>query len=236
MNFKLLSVAAVAAMGLSATANAATTCTGSVCTDGTISVTVTSTPEASLPGGVFTPGLMPAGSTMIDNFDTVSPAYGFTVSGGQIFAASTGIAAAPPGDTTAFEAVQPGAAFTITDTHGRLTSISFYMGSPDDTLPTFFNELDLTVNGGHTIALQGGQIWGGSAGGGDQTKGFLITYTFAPDTVHSLTFSQVGSPAFEFDNLSGVSVPEPASWALMIMGFGLAGATLRGKRRQGAAA
>jgi hypothetical protein len=35
---------------------------------------------------------------------------------------------------------------------------------------------------------------------------------------------------------SFISVPEPASWALMISGFGLAGAHLRGRRRRTAAA
>ncbi|MGZ3375793.1 MAG: PEPxxWA-CTERM sorting domain-containing protein, partial [Phenylobacterium sp.] len=40
-----------------------------------------------------------------------------------------------------------------------------------------------------------------------------------------------------FDNLAGtLAVPEPASWALMIMGFGAAGAMLRSKRRQTATA
>jgi hypothetical protein len=39
---------------------------------------------------------------------------------------------------------------------------------------------------------------------------------------------------FGVDNLTLASVPEPASWALMIVGFGSAGAMLR-RRRQGAA-
>ncbi|PZQ62265.1 MAG: hypothetical protein DI570_11570 [Phenylobacterium zucineum] len=30
--------------------------------------------------------------------------------------------------------------------------------------------------------------------------------------------------------MSGTAVPEPASWALMILGFGAAGATLRARR------
>ena len=38
------------------------------------------------------------------------------------------------------------------------------------------------------------------------------------------------------DPVSGGGVPEPASWALMILGFGGAGAALRGQRRRHAAA
>jgi hypothetical protein len=37
-------------------------------------------------------------------------------------------------------------------------------------------------------------------------------------------------------NVVGGGVPEPAEWALMLMGFGLIGATLRTSRRQGVAA
>jgi hypothetical protein len=244
MKTKLFAAAAFAAMSLgAAAANAGiATCSGGSCTDGVVTINVTSVAEADLASGgkgVFTPGLMPSGFTMIDNFDTVNPAHGFTVTGNNIFPGGVGGAAAPPDDKTSYESVQPGAsnAFTITDDDGRLTAISFYMGSPDDG-SDFFNQLDLTVNGGDTISLQGGNIWGGSPGGGDQTKGFLITYTFSPvgTAVKTLAFSQVGSPAFEFDNLSGITVPEPASWALMIGGFGLAGASLRAKRRLAATA
>jgi hypothetical protein len=39
-----------------------------------------------------------------------------------------------------------------------------------------------------------------------------------------------------FVGQSGGAVPEPASWALMLTGFGAAGATLRGSRRQAASA
>jgi hypothetical protein len=74
--------------------------------------------------------------------------------------------------------------------------------------------------------------------GGDATYHF--SYTFAP-TGASTTISFFGNAtqAFEderfgIDNVSVTGVPEPASWALMILGFGSAGAVLR--RRKGALA
>ena len=117
------------------------------------------------------------------------------------------------------------------------------MGSPDgntDGSGSPQNNLTLTVNGNlGPIVLHGPDIWGGplvETGDGNQDTGFLITYVFTPNSVHSLTFTETGAPAFEIDNVAGISVPEPASWALMIMGFGLAGATMRAKRRQALAA
>jgi len=40
--------------------------------------------------------------------------------------------------------------------------------------------------------------------------------------------------AFEFDDIAANAVPEPASWAMLIMGFGLVGAAAR--RRKAAVA
>jgi hypothetical protein len=229
MKTTLLAAAAFAAMGLTASSALAST----VITQNGESVTIDAVAvpwSATLTGG--------PGFTMIDDFDSIDPASGYTVTGGQIFTTSVGIAAAPPGDTSSFEGVQTDSPFTITKTVGSLSSISFYMGSPDgNTVGTGSpqNNLTLTIDGVlGPIVLHGPDIWGGpgveSGDGNQQVGGFLITYRFTPNMVHSLTFTQTGSPAFEIDNVSG-AVPEPASWALMIVGFGAAGAMLRGKRR-----
>jgi hypothetical protein len=239
MKIKLLAAAAFAVTAFAATSSfAATTCSGTpvVCTNGTESVTITSTQTD------WTAALTAPGFSMIDDFDGVNPAAGYSVSGGQTFTGSSGVAAAPRNgsvvDTSKYEGVQVGNPFTITDTNGSLTDISFYMSSPDDFANgSLENLLSLSVNGGPALLLSGSQLWGGSpAGNGDQSLGFLVTYHFAPNTVHSLTFSQEGGPAFEFDNLAGISVPEPASWALMLLGFGGAGAALRSNRRRAMAA
>ena len=60
--------------------------------------------------------------------------------------------------------------------------------------------------------------------------------TFGDKTVTSVVFAS-SQNSFEFDNIATVSaVPEPATWAMMIMGFGLAGSAVRNSRRKAAAA
>ena len=55
-----------------------------------------------------------------------------------------------------------------------------------------------------------------------------ITFTGADRTnVTGLRFNSPTSDAFEFDNVTVNAVPEPASRGLMILGFGMVGASLR---------
>ena len=120
---------------------------------------------------------------------------------------------------------------TLTVTKGYLTEFSFYLGSPDAYNSVAFFGADGQI--GDT--LSGNAIWACPSCGqsGDQTFGARAIYNFGGAQVTSITFTSSGN-SFEFDNLAGTiaGVPEPASWALMIMGFGAAGAMLRGKRRR----
>jgi hypothetical protein len=57
-------------------------------------------------------------------------------------------------------------------------------------------------------------------------SGFLCGITYAPATVYvSSPYEGVGGPTVTTE-----AVPEPAAWALMIAGFGMAGAALRRRR------
>ena len=147
----------------------------------------------------------------------------------------SGVSAPPPLDNGVagayYETVLSGGSATLTSLRG-LSSFSFYMGSPDD-----YNHASFTFYGaGGSQTLNGTAIWGGTPpGNGDQSEGFTVTYTFAPDAVRSIEFTSTGN-SFEFDKLAGTEVPEPATWSMMIMGFGLAGGMMRAARRKQALA
>ena len=84
----------------------------------------------------------------------------------------------------------------------------------------------LTGNAGATLNVIGVDIGVGS--------GWPTAYS---DAVDNVKFSFTGGPSHNFDfAVAGGAVPEPASWALMIGGFGLVGATLRRRRTAAATA
>jgi hypothetical protein len=75
----------------------------------------------------------------------------------------------------------------------------------------------------------------------DRTFGFDLTFTGIDPGSYNFSINALvdgGIIATETDafTVTGGGVPEPASWALMIGGFGLAGATLRRRRAQPALA
>ncbi len=95
---------------------------------------------------------------------------------------------------------------------GAITAFSFDWGTPDS-----YNTLTFRDAAGAAIASYTGS---GAA--------FTGSYTFAAGTnIRSVDFSS-SSKAFEIDNVSvTAAVPEPATWGLMLVGFGLVGVTAR---------
>jgi hypothetical protein len=133
-------------------------------------------------------------------------------------------------------------AFTIPGSVS-LTSFGFFLGGPG------FPPGDTGFSGTTAFFLTGSPVIDG--GGGTGTTGQLAnTVVFFPPNNGPLTFDSVFS-SFTIDELSAPvtldyglisytlfspngAVPEPASWALMLVGFGGLGAVLRARRRLGA--
>jgi hypothetical protein len=123
------------------------------------------------------------------------------------------------------------------------TGGSQWLGFPDGTLTFTFNKIShafgfyatgvqrdfgttfqVNYNNGtsQTFDLAANTNGGASYFGFTDTQGF-----------NSITISRPGNDAWGIDNVTygvGSAVPEPATWAMMIMGFGLAGSAVRRRR------
>ena len=173
---------------------------------------------------------LPAGETLITDFSTSAGLTGGTLVTGSV----GGVTAAPAYSATTFDTAQylsvPGGQ-TATLTFAPETEVSIYVGSLDT-----YNTLSFGGPGGVTFTgSQLGAISGAADGNqtAANTNGRFIFDFSAPVT--SATFSST-SNAFEVASVAGIAVPEPSTWALMLVGFGMAGATVRGSRRQRATA
>ncbi|HEY0436099.1 MAG TPA: PEPxxWA-CTERM sorting domain-containing protein, partial [Phenylobacterium sp.] len=171
------------------------------------------------------PGVPLDEHTVVDFDHPNAPGFDFT--GGFVRPGSAGlwpgVSAPPPGDLTNYETTSSGQTGTFTSPY-LLKNFSFYLGSPDS-----FNSVEL-IGPGYDWLLKGDAIWGGTPpGNGDQGLGLRIRYDFGANRVNKILFSSSGN-SFEFDTLAAGGVPEPATWGLMIAGFGAMGAMLRRRR------
>lgn len=132
-------------------------------------------------------------------------------------------------------------ALTLAGMSGQLfSSISFFVGTLDN-----YNLVDLLDSSGNVIqSFDGTQMYNDPNGAapprGDAQSSAInrrVTFTGTNGTAYNgIRFSNLGSgnQSFEFDNVSfTASVPEPATWAMMIIGFGLIGAAMRRRHRGG---
>ena len=204
MSLKLGLLAAVAGLSIATSANA---------------LTVLSSPTDAPP---------PAGQSVVYDFDGyVASGYTLTLSGMVgVFSGAAGlvpgVAAPPPGTTSDYLAIQTGGSATL-DTP-LIRALSVYIGSPDS-----YNSIRFIGLNGFDVTLSGAALADGSFGG-NQSIGRRMTYDFGLDRVTQVIFSSSGN-SFELDNIAVASaVPEPATWAMMITGFGMLGATLRRRR------
>lgn len=122
-----------------------------------------------------------------------------------------------------------GGSATIADTSGAgYSSLSLYLGSIDT-----FNSIELLSTAGAVIASYGGSAFLGGPSGdqGLPTTNRLISFSReANDALFGGIRITSTTNSAELDNVrfSLVSpVPEPSTWAMMLVGFGLVGGTLR---------
>lgn len=173
-----------------------------------------------------------AGPTPTFNFNAGSRPF---TSGGSYVATDMMLDSRPLGSIGNFYSVSPndGPGTMSLAGFGPISSLSFIWGSVDS-----FNVLNFLNSAGQAIySITGSQLLGSGATGNQDatTTNPLVTFSFT-GTDRNVAALQLTSSnpspnssdySFEIDNLAISPVPEPATWGMMMLGLGLAGASLR---------
>jgi hypothetical protein len=172
------------------------------------------------------------GYTVIDTFNTLT---GVTGTGTFILSSATNDTGADPDESPApappYLDVEGGATALITFsalTNAPVHAFEFDWGSVDT-----FNTLTIHVSGGPDVLIVPPAPGNGSWTSGD-TNGTFQVWGTAGETFTGITLATT-EDSFEIDNLAINGVPEPASWAMMILGFGAIGFAMRRRSRMVAA-
>lgn len=181
----------------------------------------------------FTPGFGPGtyspttGFTPVDTFDDLS---GLTINSNpalvQIKTPPSDGNGAPPANSvpagTAYLSVLGGGSATYTFAT-PVSAFQFDWGSIDS-----YNTLTVNYAGGSIDFVPGGNFPNAATGnqfvGG--TNGLATVFGAPGELITSVTFASSAN-SFEVDNLAVRAVPEPATWAMMIGGFGAVGFGMR---------
>ena len=183
--------------------------------------------------GAPDPGPAP-GQSVVVSFDSPNAA-GYSWTGGLATScASISGAAMPAGGSSCFgyvsSALTPNTATLSTP---NLQSISFYWGSIDT-----YNSVDVLGAGGTNIyTIAGGALPPSNGNQGAPATNRRVNFVAgAGEIITGLRLTSTGI-AFEFDTFAaenaitpGGGVPEPATWAMLLAGFGLVGVSARRRR------
>lgn len=157
------------------------------------------------------------GSTVFANYDDLNPA----TSGGMLEVSPPGGIpgqAAPVGSGNfGYVVGQSNVSYTLSTATGFTAArrLSFDAGSLDP-----YNFINLDFANGTS------QAFGGPFGPFTPADSSRLIFTAAGAKITGFTLGS-GDNSFEFDNLALGGVPEPSTWALMIVGFGAVGGAMR---------
>ncbi len=163
---------------------------------------------------------------------------GFLRIGGQVMKDSVANVAANPFGAPAGNSylyVSTGVTSVIRSVAAGITGyreVSFYIGSID-----WGNTVDVLDLGGNLLrSFKGAEMAAPASPSGNQDfplNNRLLTFTAgAGELIGGLRFTS-SVDSLEADNIRfTAAVPEPATWAMMLVGFGMIGATARYRRRK----
>ncbi len=173
---------------------------------------------------------LPFGQSLVADFnnpaqpEAVAAGYTLDLDGATVGVneGGSGYSGTIDGDNTHYLTIPGNASATLTSLKG-LKSFSFYLGSPDS-----YNKVQFIGLNGYNETLSGGGLSGGYVG---QSWGWgqRVNFDFGNARVTQVILTSSGN-SFEIDNFAAAAVPEPATWAMMIMGFGAVGAMVRRRR------
>lgn len=202
---------------------------------GAAALAVSTSAAASITIGSITPGTDPySGPAPTYDFDANTPP---TTGGDVVTGSVVNQYEQPFGSTGNYYSVGPSTStpgeIDLSE-WGDITSISFLWGSVDD-----YNTLEfLDAMGGVLATFTGNDIFN-PANGDTNDPNTNPVVTFLLDGMDVSAFDSLrltsarngeGINAFEIDNIAINPVPEPGTWAMMLLGFGAAGFAMRRRR------
>ncbi|RYY05119.1 MAG: PEP-CTERM sorting domain-containing protein [Alphaproteobacteria bacterium] len=152
-----------------------------------------------------------------------------TLTGGTVYTADRPFADIPkdgiPGGTFLAAGVLAGQPAVLTFAQ-PISYLSFLWGSPDT-----YNVVTL-VSSATTYTFTAAGL-GFAVTNGDQTFSQYAQFVAsAGETIRSISFSNTPArDAFEVTNFTVTAVPEPATWGMMLVGFGMVAGASRYRRR-----
>ena len=176
------------------------------------------------------PNGLPTGQVLIADFDDADDPTATLIDGVTLALAGatvgvneggSGYSGTLPNDVTHYLTV-PGNTTATFESIRALSVFSLFMGSPDT-----YNQIEFFGDNGYHEVLSGASMFQGDT---NQSWGWgkRVNFDFGGYNVNRVVLSSTAN-SFEVDNAAGTlaAVPEPATWALMIMGFGSVGFAIR---------